>query len=111
MLHLIPILADDAGRHELHDLVADRRVLHVLVERARVGARLLEDGPHDGVAEDLLQLGIGLDALLDIGFGVVGASRKGAVDAAASLLNLGGKLAICEYVSKNEGKVAKKWRK
>lgn len=41
--------ADDTSSHQLLDLGADTRVLHVLVKRHRVGLSLLKNRLHHGV--------------------------------------------------------------
>ena len=45
---------DNTRVYEFHDLLADGRVLHVVLQRLRVGLRLLQDALHDRVAHDVL---------------------------------------------------------
>lgn len=52
----LPPHADNTSIGELGDLRADRRVLHVLLQRRRVVLRLLEDAVHDRVGHDLHNL-------------------------------------------------------
>jgi len=45
---------DNARADQLIDLISDDRVLHVILERSRVGLSLLQDRLHDWVAHNLL---------------------------------------------------------
>ena len=51
--HLLPRL-DDARVDEFHDVIADGRVLHMILQGCRIGLSLLQDGLHDRIAHDFL---------------------------------------------------------
>ena len=47
---------DDTSVDELHDVLANGWVLHVILQRSGVRLRLLKDGLHDRVTHDFLQM-------------------------------------------------------
>lgn len=51
-LHLTSL--DDTSVDQFHDLLANSRILHVILQGGGVGLSLLEDGLHNGVAHNAL---------------------------------------------------------
>lgn len=49
---------DDTGSHEFANLVRNQRILHMIVDRARIALHLLKDGLHHGIGHQASYFGV-----------------------------------------------------